>query len=124
MRVIGAALVRWFRCNAEYNDRNQCNTSPSCSGIFQNSGPKNLNFSSPHLAAPLNSGGRPYLSAMNPADRPHFYGHHRAVDLDPSDYHFRRFDPPDVYHSGVDFDLPNTKPSLTSLRLAQTPAKP
>ncbi len=63
-------------------------------------------------------------AAFNPADRPHFHGHHRVVDLDPRDYHFRRFDPPDVYHSGVDLNLPNAKPSLTSLRLAQTPAKP
>jgi hypothetical protein len=57
-------------------------------------------------------------AALNPADRPHFYGHRRAADLDPRHHLFRRLDPSDVYHSGVDFNLPNPKPPLTSLRLA------
>jgi hypothetical protein len=96
----------------------------------KNSGPKNLNFSPPQLAAPFNS-GRPTLfiryelctrafapAAFNPADRSHFHGHRGAFALDPRDHLFGRIDPSHVYPSCVDPDLPNAQSPLISLRLA------
>ena len=102
----------------------------------KNSGPKNLNFSPPQLAAPFNS-GRPTLfiryelctrafiaPAVDPADRPYFYGHHRLADLDSRDHLFGWPDASDVHRAGLDPDLSVAQSSLIAQRLAQTLPKP
>tara|TARA_R110002153_G_scaffold89759_1_gene219590 strand:- start:177 stop:575 length:399 start_codon:yes stop_codon:yes gene_type:complete len=65
-----------------------------------------------------------FATALNPADGPHIYGHHRVHNLDSSRHIFWRADPSDVYRSGVDTDLPIPRGSTAALRLAQTPLRP